>query len=444
MKSVIINRLSKTLKAFQKNDDGNFSIMFALGFFATFITAGAAIDIALIYKNQSKLQNIADSGALYALQHKGTNEEKEKVFAEFVNKFSISDSSDFDVQTRNVKVIENNDLLTISADVYAPHELLLLQNISDFQKVGAKTEATIGLTNTEVALAIDISSSMRNERIAEAKQSATFFVNQLLEESSVPGKVSISFIPFGGTVRVPEEMSNLLQTPTEGFESYSRHWIDGQWNQCFELDPEDIETGVKFNRQYRAIPDFYSFRETNPWCPRSGNEFLPLTDNAEALNAKIDGLTLSDGTGSDQGMHWAYENLNDYWKNQLPGGLAGTPATNQSDTRKIIVFMTDGGITGQHFVRESDRFGDLPYDSKKRQRLRRKETLNSFYSVCDKAKSEDIEVYTIGYLLRRERSKKELINCATTPSHYLDASSGDLTKIFAGIADSLSPIRLSN
>ena len=106
--------------------------------------------------------------------------------------------------------------------------------------------------------------------------------------------------------------------------------------------------------------------------------------------------------------------------------------------------MTDGGITAQHYVRDQDKFGSLPFDSKKRQRISRNNALSAFYSVCDKAKSNDIEIYTIGYLLTNQNRKNELINCASTSSNYLDANSGNLSGIFSSVANSIAPLRLSN
>jgi len=269
--------------------------------------------VSKIHQSREKLQFISDAAALYTLKHESKVEDKPAVFKDYVNKLAESMGEDIRITTTQISVRETDERMSLVASTSAPFELTMVKFMSNFDKVTAHTNTEIGVEDVEVALVIDISSSMANARITEAKASAKLFVEQLLEDESINGRVSISLIPFGGTVRVPAAMQNLLKTPDEGLEDYSQNWIDGKWNQCFELDIDDIKNGIKTDKTYRVIPDFYSWHVTNPWCPREGNEFMPLTNDALALKTKIDNFTLSDGTGSDHGMHWGYETLNNYW-----------------------------------------------------------------------------------------------------------------------------------
>lgn len=435
--------LLKLLRTYQDNQQGSFSILFALSLFVAFLSIAIVIDVSKIHQSREKLQSLSDAAALYTLKHDSKVEEKPTIFKNYVNQLAESMGENIHITTTHIKVKETNERISLVASVTAPFELTMVKFMSDFDKVAAHTNTEIGVEDVEVALVIDISSSMKNARITEAKASAKLFVEQLLEDESIQGRVSISLIPFGGTVRVPVEMKTLLQTPDEGLDDYSKNWIDGKWNQCFEFDIDDIKNGVKHDEKYRAIPDFYSWHKTNPWCPRAGNEFMPLTNDAEALTTKIDNFTLSDGTGSDHGMHWGYESLNHYWENKLPGGLADTPAAYYTGVKKVIVFMSDGGITAQHYVRDADMKGTLPFNSKKKQRISYTDALVAFESLCDKAKSEEIEVYTIAYLISKSAHREPLQNCASSTSHYVDARSGELENIFKNIAASISPLRIS-
>ncbi|MEP3890050.1 MAG: pilus assembly protein [Hellea sp.] len=435
--------LSKILRAYRDNEQGSFSILFSLSLFVAFVSAAVVIDVSKIHQSQEKLQHITDAAALYTLKHDSKAEEKPAIFKNYVNQLAKSMGEDIHITTTKINVNETDERISLVASTTAPFELMMAKFMSNFNTVAANTNTEIGIEDVEVALVIDISSSMRNARIAEAKASAKLFVEQLLEDDSIQGRVSISLIPFGGTVRVPVEMQNLLRTPDEGLEAYSQNWIDGEWNQCFELDIDDIKDGLKHDETYRVIPDFYSWNSTNPWCPRAGNEFMPLTNDAQALTDKIDNFTLSDGTGSDHGMHWGYESLNHYWENKLPGGLADTPAAYYTGVKKVIIFMSDGGITAQHYVRDQDMTGSVPYNSRKKTRISKANALTAFERVCDKAKLEEIEVYTIAYLITRASHKEPLQNCASSDAHYVDARSGDLEKIFKNIAASISPLRIS-
>ena len=431
------------LRTYRENEQGSFSILFVLSLFVAYLSIAVVVDVSKIHQSREKLQFISDAAALYTLKHDSEVEEKPAIFESYVNKLAESMGENIRITTTQINVQETDERISLVASTSAPFELTMVKFMSNFDKVTAHTNTEIGVEDIEVALVIDISSSMKNARITEAKASAKLFVEQLLEDESINGRVSISLIPFGGTVRVPAEMKNLLQTPDGGLEEYSENWIDGEWNQCFELDIDDIKDGIKHDKKYRVIPDFYSWNVTNPWCPRAGNEFMPLTDDAEALKAKIDNFTLSDGTGSDHGMHWGYESLNHYWENKLPGGLEDTPAPYYAGVKKVIVFMSDGGITAQHYVRDQDMTGDLPFNSRKKTRISYSNALTAFEDLCDKAKAEEIEVYTIAYLIKKTSHKEPLQNCASSETHYVDARSGELENIFKSIAAAISPLRIS-
>lgn len=431
------------LRTYRDNEQGSFSVLFVQSLFVAFLSMAVVIDVSKIHQSQEKIQFITDAAALYTLKHDSEAEEKPAIFRDYVNQLAASMGEDIHITTTQISVNETDERMSLVASTTAPFELTMVKFMSNFDKVAAHTNTEIGIEDVEVALVIDISSSMANARITEAKASAKLFVEQLLGDDSIEGRVSISLIPFGGTVRVPVEMQNLLQTPEEGLEAYSENWIDGEWNQCFELDIDDIKDGIKYDETYRVLPDFYSWNNTNPWCPLAGNEFMPLTNDAEALTAKIDSFTLSDGTGSDHGMHWGYESLNHYWENRLPGGLPDTPAAYYTGVKKVIVFMSDGGITSQHYVRDQDMTGSLPYNSRKKTRISKANTLAAFEHICDKAKLDEIEVYTIAYLISRSSHKEPLQNCASSDTHYVDAGSGDLENIFKNIAASISPLRIS-
>ena len=342
----------------------------------------------------------------------------------------------------NIKVSES--ALVIDAQVSVPHELVMLHHLEGFDSISLTTQAQKGIEDIEIALVLDISSSMNGVRIVEAKRAAILFIEQLLTDQTIDGRVAISLVPFGGTVRVPSELSSLLDTPLSELKDYSHNWIDGKWNQCFEFDISDTEKGINPDGAYRVTPDFWSWNRNNPWCPTSGNELVALNNDKDALSARVNALTLSDGTGSDHGMAWGVETLDPKWKNKFPGGLKDTPANLDDKTKKVIVFMSDGAITSQHYVRDSDKTGAVPYNSKRRVLIPARDTREAFYGACDRAKANDMEVFTIGFNLTKNSHRSYLENCASSSLHYIDARTGDLDEVFGDIANEISPLRVSN
>ena len=433
-------RLRNLLKRYAEDTQGNFSTLFVTGLSASLLLMGAVFDIALMIKSQNRLQNLTDGAALLALRYDGDISEKEAFFVEYMNELIKTD--DENPLSTKVEIVQTATSLTLSADVDVPYNFVMFEHTHGIDEVSASAEVSMGLQSVEIALVIDISSSMAGARLAEAKASAALFIDQVFQDEKLTDQVTVSIVPFGGTVRVPVGLKSLLTIPDEGLESYSTNWIGEEWNQCFELDVVDVENGIDVDGSYRVLPDFYSWNQNNPWCPLKGNEFLSLTDDVEALHAKVNTLSLSDGTGTDHGMLWGYETLNDEWANEFPDGLEDTPATNNSETKKVLVLMTDGGITAQHFVRDQDKVGTPPYNSRRRARVSYNNSLNNFYTLCDQAKAQDIEIFTIGYTITRSNHIDPLRRCASSENNYLDAASGELESVFSGIAEGLSPVRI--
>ena len=437
-------KLRNVFNRYKSETDGNISIMFGVSFVATLTLIGAVFDLMILNKNKQHVQYLTDAAALAALQFNGTIAEREAVFADHVQTLNrLSRGEDLEFRS-SIDIVEVDGALQLTAQLTVPHDLVLLQHLGGPESISLSTTAEKGIEDVEIALVLDISSSMNGARITEAKAAATLFVEQLLDDEELNERIAISLVPYGGTVRVPAELSTLLESPLADLEFYSEHWIDEEWNQCFEYDIEDIREGINPTGAYRVTPDFTSYNARNPWCPISGNELVPLVDDKMLLLDRIDGLTLSDGTGSDHGMAWGIETLNPAWRGNFPGALNGTPADRNSKTKKVIIFMTDGGITAQHHVRENDRVGSVPYDSKRRTLISIHNTRNAFDTACERAKEDDIEIFTIGFNLNNNSVKTPLENCATTPAQYIDARTGDLNGVFENLANDISPLRVTN
>lgn len=443
-------KLRNIFNQLKSETDGNVSIMFGVSFVAILTLIGAVFDLMILNKNKQHVQYLTDAAALAALQFNGTIEEREAVFADHVQTLNrLSTGEDLKFRS-SIEIVEVDGTLQLTAQLTVPHDLVLLQHLGGPESISLSTSAEKGIGNVEIALVLDISSSMNGARITEAKAAATLFVEQLLDDEGLNERIAISLVPFGGTVRVPVELSTLLDTPLEDLEDYSQHWIDQEWNQCFEYDLEDTRDGISPDGTYRVTPDFSSYSRRNPWCPISGNELIPLTDEKNLLLDRIDALTLSDGTGSDHGMAWGIETLNPAWRGRFPGALPNTPATQNSQTKKVLIFMTDGGITAQHQLTEEglESGNAVPVDTRDfrngRTLIPTRDTRLAFDTACGRAKTNDIDIFTIGFNLANDSVKTPLENCATIPAQYIDARTGDLNGIFERLANEISPLRVTN
>ncbi len=436
--------MRRGLRGWRKARQGSISLNFAVLILPILAGVGGTIDIANLSSAKHKLQIISDAAALTAANGNHTIEEREAMFAAYVTnavdpKWGISDID----PKANVSHVGHN--VEVTGQVSATVGTIILQHANHSGAVKVVSEAVVGKQTVELVLAIDISSSMNGARITEARAAAKQFIETLLTREELQDRINISIVPFGGTVRVPNLMSSMIVSQAALRDpDVQKHWMDGAWNGCFELSPADLAAKIKPSDQFAHMPDFYTWRKTNPWCPRNGSEFLPLTDNETVLKSKIDVMQLSDGTGTDHGMAWARANLSSDWTNRFPGGKAGLPAEGSNEVKKIIVLMTDGGVTGQHMVKTQHMTGTLPYYTRSTTRVKGADGWAAFSTVCTQAKLEGTEVYTIGYLMNNATHVDRLRACASSPARHFDSTSGELDNIFENIAATITPLRLSN
>lgn len=436
--------LLKSLKSFRKNDEGTITVLFAFSLLVIVMSVSLALDSALLRTHKAKLQATVDAALLFA-SHEGTAN-AEGVFEDVLVKLWESNGNDTTLEvlsfTENVQGIKT----TITTVVTSDYEFIILDSFADTSpSLRARSQTEIEHRDVEVAIVLDISSSMNGQRINEAKVAARNFTETLLNDTVYNSETRISLVPFGGTVRLPQEMSYMVTPPAEGLEAFSQHWMDGEWNGCLELSANDVSNGIDLDSTYNVMEDFYTWTKNNPWCPRRGNEIVPLTGQKMEILDRIDSLTLSDGTGTDHGIMWGVETLNSQWANRFPYSNANVPAVSAPGVTKVVILMTDGGVTSQHQITDNRRTGNPPYKTRNPNRTRVSfgNSVGAFQAVCQRARNEGIIVYTIGYLMRNQNQVTTLSNCATSDNHHIDAESGDLNKVFNDIAHDLSPLRLT-
>lgn len=436
--------ITDLIDKFRSASDGSFTIQSVIILLPILIIVGGTFDFAQLVDGKNRLQNVADIAALTAVTGTHTDSEREEVFGNIVNKV-IDPKWGLKNVSHTVTIIKDGRNIKVQGTLSAEKDMFSLHYIKPSRRFSVETEAVYGIKDVELVLVLDISSSMRGSRISEAKVAAKDFIEKLLTKPSLKGHVDISIVPFGGTVKVPQSMSNMVAKQSKLTDvRFKKHWLGNSWNGCFELSPSNLTTEIKPSNQYNTIPDFYSWNKNNPWCPKGGSEFLPLTDNKNLLKDKINQLTLSDGTGTDHGLAWARANLSEEWKGKLPDNKPHLPRIVGPETQKIIVLMTDGGVTGQHYVRDQDMRGKLPYYSRKRARVSGSQAWDTFTNLCNSIKQDDgTTIITIAYLINNISHKNKLKACASSQKDY-DSKSGELSNIFDDILDNITPVRLSN
>ena len=252
-------------------------------------------------------------------------------------------------------------------------------------------------------------------------------------------------VPFGGSVRLPQELIGFLDPPTVDEKQY---WKGGVWNGCLLMFPDDYDNGIDPSGKFGYLPSFYSFNvngENNPYCPREGNEIVGLTQDKQLLLDKIDNFSRSDGTGTGLAAAWGVATISRGFRGVFPNVPNNMPWRFRDYRRKIVVLMSDGGISPLNFPRAVDFDTNLPFQSSALDSTirTRDEQATAQNKVCDRAKSLGIEIYTIGLQISNTESVTRLKNCATSDSHFYEAGIGDLGEAFETIAGQVSAVRIS-
>ena len=150
---------------------------------------------------------------------------------------------------------------------------------------------------------------------------------------------------------------------------------------------------------------------------------VPLSPDKDGLNDTIDSFTASGGTAGQIGTAWAWYLLSPKWNSFWPPE-SQSDVYGGENTMKIAVLMTDGDYNTTF---ETDN-GTSAAQAKE---------------LCKNMKDEGITVYTVGFMVS-SAAKQLLEECATSSSHFYDATNGEKLKLaFRNIAFTVAQLRLS-
>ncbi len=432
------SKMMKLLTKYRDEQDGSIAIMSAICMLFLILTVGLSLDYSRLSQASARLKATSDFAALAAAKESDLTLEERKQIFEDVMTASLEYSSGLDGLEYNMNVVEDDFTVTLNVTSTSETELFFYDNLNEDVAVTVSSEVQVGKEGVEVSLVLDISSSMSGQRVIELQEAARRFVDTLLDDDQLEGRVSIALVPYGGTVKLPAELEHMLNPPET-----TDNWVDGTWNGCLSLPLDGTQSALTPEDVYDYLPDFTSYSRRDPWCPAEGNELVGLTDDKDRLNATIDSFSLSAGTGSDVGVMWGHAVLNPAWRGEIDDVHEDLPRDFSDKTKKIMVLMTDGGVTGQRHP------GDWEMDEAHETPPFHTSTSNGyggnsdFVLACDAAKDDGIEIFTVGFLMTKYWQITRLEACATIESNHTIADTGALEDTFENLANSISSLRVS-
>jgi len=467
--------------------------------FPLFLAVGLSVDYTRYLAAESHLQELADIASVTLA---GSDEEDDEKLRQMADDFLAANVgiSIFDA-VEIVNLTTEDDQIDIDLKSTIDTYFMGLANIDTLDARASALAERAVTGSVEVALVLDNTYSMAElnasgvTKLASLKTAANALVTQLMSNSGAD--VKIGLVPYADYVNVgtayrnepwlsvPADYTNpavaksgcttksteVLGACTANAPSYDcSTYVDGVkkpktcTGACTARKPstwqnrETCTTPAKSAVNYKWYgcigsrkTGTYRLDDTVPTVTYPGyldtsqkclKPIVTLSTDKVALKTAIDGMVFNIGsyepfTYIPAGLIWGINVLSP--TAPLTEAAAYDPANKTP--RKALILMTDGENTrrfqssdGKHVAFSSGATGVTQLGTVNTETL----------SLCTYAKDNNIEVYSVAFMVDDPAAKTMLETCATDSDHYFDASDPDkLLAAFSGIAQSLSQVRLA-
>jgi Flp pilus assembly protein TadG len=481
-------------KSFLKDKAANLAVVFGLGAIPLLLAVGVAVDFVRASSSESHLQDLSDAAVLAA----AASSEKTLVKLREVAQKYIDANFGHRSEMSNVvitDITDNAGKLSIKLAAAVPTYFMGIANIASLPIDAASAAVRGAGEELEVALVLDSTWSMSDKdssgqtKLETLQDAASGLVDVLLATNGV----RVGLVPYAENINIGLANRNApwMDTPADinhGGSCYdktedrtcSRYeaepcqsmidnvmtarscWCEeeavtpvdppqrvctGGWNETFHgcvamrvADDVRLRDGVPSVR-YPGIVELYKY------C---GTELMPLGTDADKLKAGIRNLEIMNiytghrpETYLPGGLTWGRNILSaqaPYTEGKPYDAVTGGP-------RKILVLMTDGdntmrldekGKARSFYVWASQPEDHGPF---------KEETDDDTRAICENIKKDNIEIYTIAFMVgERPESKQLLMDCSSNGrTHYFDAETADeLLEAFSAIGNRFNGVRLTN
>ncbi len=482
-------------KAFCADTNGAFAVIFGVMAVVLIALGGAGVDYTLWQNALTTARNNADAGALAGAISEEENLSKLKTIVTGaasqgapLTTLSVTDVT-YDKKTEQVEVRIEGTYQTQFITLMGVHTLPVIA-------VAASERAQSG--GLEVALVLDNTWSMSDKdesgqpKINALKAASLNLVSKLWVQDK-KGTVKIGLVPYADYVNVgvnnryqpwisvPADYSETKPPSCTMVYSEKYNCKYGPYYSC----PYYVD-GVRMERQCRDTlscdtryfdPPKQSCNNgsTTPYkwfgCVRSRNvgnarlndaephivyrgypdtsqkclnPIVPLTTNQGVVKSNLAQMITNIGTGYrpltyiPAGMVWGINLLSP--TAPFIEGAAYDPANLQP--RKALILMTDGDNT-MYYNASDGRHLDNGTNVNTAAN-RKKKTDEDTMALCNYAKQQKIEVFTVSFGTLLPASDALLRNCSSGANHYFSAANAkELDDAFQKIADSLELVRLT-
>ena len=351
-------RKPSRLKSFHRDEDGAVVAFTLYMFLAFMIIAGVGIDTMRHEMQRSRLAAVADAASLAGAVAPDEDTAK-AVVEDYFTKIGLKDNLDA-FGEGDVKITLNTAKVTVNTSVDVDTYLMKLVGI-DTLSAAATSTAEKRVPKLEIALVLDVSGSMRGDKLTNLKAAAKQFVTTILN-SSDSGSAVISIIPFSFGVTPPSEVYNALTVDETHDYSTCLVFTEDDFGDT-AIDPDTEYAQQIYTSRYDVSGNFDTLNSSWRSCYTDDYfRFLPYSISEADLHAKIDSLQADGNTSGHLGVKWAAALLDPKFSEVaevVAPDVANIPAAyNELATQKVIVMMGDGKNTSSYYFNDPNNLLD--------------------------------------------------------------------------------------
>ncbi len=362
---------------FRRDESGGVTFFGLVLFVLILGFGGMAVDFMRFETTRAKMQGTLDRAVLAAADLDQTQPPAEVVR----NYFDTAGLGDLLSKEPSVSEGLNFRIVNAEAEVELPMRFVgfpraFLRSDEEMDrtlKVSGTSTAEERVTNVEVSLVLDVSSSMqRNRRFTNLVPAAHDFIDAILNNNgeASEGLISISTVPYSAAVNPGPALGGQFDMTDHHDESNCILVPDSMFNQTALPTDPDGNAGPGYTRlshfDYGAETRTWVHPIERPWCfPGTENAILPFETDKQTLKDAVSSMTNFGNTAIDLGVKWGVGLLDPAMRPALNAVLdSGTPVhgrpldwNDPNGVLKVLVVMSDGENTTEFDLKEPYKSG---------------------------------------------------------------------------------------
>ncbi|MFY0692043.1 MAG: hypothetical protein JXR14_09015 [Paracoccaceae bacterium] len=373
-KASCIAQLFQRMRVFGRAEEGGVLIFGILMLITMMIAGGMAVDFMRYERERAHLQYTLDRSILAAAALSQPLDAEDVVQDYFsksgLKSYEVEASPDQGLNFRKVDANANTTIRPFFLNMVGIDTLTAVTVASAEERV----------QKVEISLVLDVSGSMsqtandgQQTKLKALQTAAKEFVRAVVTPEN-EDLVSVSIIPYNMQVNVGKDVMDLLSVTDGSEDANCIDFASDQFGEMFmKYDPTVYQRTGRFDPFYTSIDHPNTSSDDNDrrmfMCPTEPySEVLLMSQDIDALEAKIDALQAGGNTSIDIGVKWGNFFLDPSSRaviSKLPAS-AGVPDAfkgrpnlhSDTDAIKILIVMTDGKNTTQYTLDEDYASGE--------------------------------------------------------------------------------------